>query len=75
MTTNTTAPAPPLTKRQRRALVAAHEMGYYDLPRPVTLRTVAARLGTSATALSELLRRAEAALVEHALELGWLAHA
>jgi predicted DNA binding protein len=50
-------------------------MGYYDLPRPVTLRTVAARLGTSATALSELLRRAEAALVEHALELGWLAHA
>ena len=52
-----------LTARQRKALAVAVEMGYYVLPRPVTLREMADRLETSPSSLSELLRRAEATLV------------
>jgi len=53
-----------LTDRQREALVAAHELGYFDIPRTASLDEVAAELGIGASALSERLRRAQAALVE-----------
>ncbi|MFC4552007.1 MULTISPECIES: bacterio-opsin activator domain-containing protein [Halorussus] len=53
-----------LTPKQRQALMAAHEMGYYSVPRSVDLRAVGEKLGVSRQAVSERLRRAHDALVE-----------
>lgn len=53
-----------ITDRQREALEAAHAAGYYRVPRPVNLRTLARKLGISSPALSELLRRAEGAIID-----------
>lgn len=55
--------APELTPRQLRALLAAYEAGYYDIPRPVTLKQLAAQLGITTASMSELLRRAEREVV------------
>jgi predicted DNA binding protein len=52
-----------LTDRQREALVTAHEMGYFEVPRRASLADVAAELGVGTSALSERLRRAHAHLV------------
>jgi hypothetical protein len=58
---------PALTPRQDRALREAARQGYYKVPREAHLEQLAAHLGTSPAALSELLRRAEARIVEHYL--------
>jgi hypothetical protein len=61
---DTTAPARTgMTDAQREALVTAHELGYFDVPRSATLADVAAELGVSPPALSERLRRAQSHLV------------
>lgn len=52
-----------VTDKQRRALDAAFEMGYYDVPREVDLRTVGDELGISRQAVSERLRRGHEMLV------------
>ncbi len=52
-----------LTKTQYEAVAAAHELGYFDVPRQVTLQELAAELDVSHQALSERLRRSHAALV------------
>ena len=52
-----------LTKKQQQALAAAHEMGYYTVPREVDLRAVGDRLGVSRQAVSERLRRAHESLI------------
>lgn len=52
-----------LTAAQREALVVACERGYFEVPRDVTTRELAADLDVSHQALSELLRRATANLV------------
>jgi hypothetical protein len=57
-----------LTDRQREALVAAREMGYFAVPRRATLAEVADRLDISAASLSERLRRAQAHLVDAHVE-------
>lgn len=57
-----------LTEPQLEALRTADEIGYYRIPRPVNLRMVAKRLGSSAASLSERLRRAEAKVIRHYLE-------
>lgn len=55
-----------LTRKQRLALDAAYDMGYYSVPRSVDLSAVGERLGISRQAVSERLRRAHEALVgEH----------
>lgn len=54
-----------LTDRQREALVAAREMGYFDIPRRASTADVAAELGITASSLSERLRRAQGHLVDH----------
>ncbi|MFC6835308.1 helix-turn-helix domain-containing protein [Halomarina ordinaria] len=54
-----------LTESQREALVAAHEAGYYEVPRETSLATVADRLGISTQALSARLRRGQSNLIEH----------
>lgn len=52
-----------LTDRQRSALAAAAEVGYYDVPRSGSVSEVADRLDCATSTAGELLRRAESALV------------
>ncbi|MGQ3413225.1 helix-turn-helix domain-containing protein [Natrinema sp. LN54] len=53
----------PLTETQYETIHKAHELGYFDVPRGVTLKELAAELDVSHQALSERLRRSHAALV------------
>ena len=48
-----------LTPRQEEILKVAYESGYYEIPRKISLSQLAARIGISASALSENLRRIE----------------
>jgi len=52
-----------MTDAQHEALVTAHEMGYFDVPRNATLGDVADELGVAPPSLSERLRRAQSHLV------------
>lgn len=52
-----------LTDPQRETLVEAFENGYYDIPRNVSSKELAERLGISHQALSERFRRAHERLV------------
>lgn len=52
-----------LTDRQREVLLAAAAAGYYDVPREATLTEVAESLDISKATGSEVLHRAEAAIV------------
>lgn len=47
-----------LTDKQRVALLAAYEEGYFAVPRQASMATVAAALTISSSALTERLRRA-----------------
>ncbi|MXV61269.1 helix-turn-helix domain-containing protein [Natronorubrum sp. JWXQ-INN-674] len=53
----------PLTQTQYETICKAHELGYFDVPRKITLKELAAELDVSHQALSERLRRCHAALV------------
>jgi len=48
-----------LTISQERVLRLAYNLGYYEIPRLITLDTLAARLGISKSTLDVMLRRAE----------------
>lgn len=52
-----------LSDRQREAVLAALDLGYYDVPRQGTHRDVAERLGCAPSTASEHLQKAEAKLV------------
>ncbi|WP_254545155.1 helix-turn-helix domain-containing protein [Halomarina pelagica] len=54
-----------LTERQREALVAAYEAGYFEVPRECSLGDVADDLDISKQALSARLRRGEANLIRN----------
>lgn len=56
-----------LTEPQRETLAHAVEQGYYDIPRRVSTKALAADLGVSDQAVTERLRRAIATLVENTL--------
>nr|WP_240147620.1 helix-turn-helix domain-containing protein [Halorussus sp. JP-T4] len=56
-----------LSGRQRDALAAAVDVGYYEVPREGSLDAVADRLGCSAGTASEHLRKAESKLVRDAV--------
>jgi hypothetical protein len=56
-------PLAKLTERQREALAAAHDRGYYEVPRRGTTEDVAAALDCSPTTAATHLRKAEAKLV------------
>lgn len=58
---------PELTDRQRQAVRAALDVGYYDSPRTGSLGEVADRLDCATGTASELLRRAERAALEAAV--------
>ena len=60
---STTTARTGMTDAQREALVTAHELGYFDVPRRATRADVGDELGVSPPALSERLRRAQSHLV------------
>lgn len=62
------APMATLSDRQREALLAGYELGYYAVPREATHREVADRLGCAPSTASEHLQKAEAKLVRSLLE-------
>jgi predicted DNA binding protein len=53
----------PLTERQRGAIASAWALGYYAVPRRITLSRLARVTGRSPPALGKMLRRAEGHLV------------
>jgi hypothetical protein len=59
------------TRRQREAPGVAWDAGYYEQPREATLAEVAERPGAETGATSELLGRAERALVRSAVGTSW----
>ncbi|WP_241431384.1 helix-turn-helix domain-containing protein [Haloferax volcanii] len=54
-----------LTAKQRETLLAAHEAGYFSVPRTTSLAELGAELGVTAPSVSERLRRAQDRLVRH----------
>ena len=54
---------PGMTEPQHEALVVAHEMGYFDVPRTASTAAVADELGVAPASCSERLRRAQSHLV------------
>lgn len=54
-----------LTPKQRETLLAAHEAGYFEIPRTGSLEEIGAELGVSAPSVSERLRRAQDRLIRH----------
>jgi predicted DNA binding protein len=62
-----TAPMTRLSERQRAAVTAALELGYYENPREATHADVAERLGCAANTATEHLQKAEAKLVRAAM--------
>lgn len=64
---------PRISRRQQEALSTAVALGYYEIPHRLDLRELAKRQGISLGALSELLRRAEAALLTDFIDSGLLA--
>lgn len=53
-----------MTDRQREVLLAARELGYYEVPRTATLTEVADALGVAKATASDTLHRAESHLVD-----------
>lgn len=60
--------------RQREILNTAVEMGYYELPREVTLAELAEEIGVAKTTVSQHLRKAERRVVEFVVQYLSLAH-
>lgn len=56
-----------LTERQREVLTVAFERDYYDIPRSVSGRDIAAEMGIEPSTVAEHLQRAEAKLVTQLL--------
>jgi len=61
-------PASRLSERQHEALRTAHELGYYDRPRGATHAEVAAAMDCVPSTASRHLQRAEAKLVDAAMD-------
>ncbi|MFB6151243.1 MAG: helix-turn-helix domain-containing protein [Haloarculaceae archaeon] len=61
-------PATRLSDRQREAAAAALDLGYYDRPSRATHEDVADAMGCAPSTASEHLKKAEATLVEAAME-------
>ncbi|ALL00544.1 hypothetical protein Pyrde_0494 [Pyrodictium delaneyi] len=53
-----------LTEKQELAIIYAYLMGYYSFPRRISLKGLASKLGLSVSTLAELLRRAEAKIID-----------
>ncbi len=53
-----------LTEKQELAIIYAYMMGYYSFPRKISLKELASKLGLSVSTLAELIRKAEAKVIE-----------
>jgi predicted DNA binding protein len=62
------SPLNQLTEKQREILVAAHKLGYYDIPRKITSQQLAKKLGIGDSTLVEHLRKAEQRLINRLLD-------
>jgi hypothetical protein len=63
-----------ISRRQHEALSTAVALGYYEIPHRLDLRELATRTGLSLGSISELLRRAEGAILTHYIDsslMGW----
>jgi len=56
-----------LTPAQREVLVRAHERGYFNDPRSITLEELAEEFDVTPSALGRRMRRAQDALIKHTL--------
>jgi hypothetical protein len=64
----------PVSRRQFETLATAVALGYYEIPHRIDLRTLATHSGVSLGSASELLRRAEGAVLTHYVDsslMGW----
>ncbi|XHH07505.1 MAG: helix-turn-helix domain-containing protein [Candidatus Bathyarchaeia archaeon] len=52
-----------LTEKQRRVLVASYKLGYFDLPRRISARQLAEKLGIHKSAVATHIRKAERRLL------------
>ena len=59
---------PHLTEKQRKAISAAHRLGYFAVPRHVDLAGLSRTLGIARATLNEHLRRAQSRIVADALD-------
>lgn len=57
-----------LTDAQHTSLLKARELGYYDVPRAISLSELAAELDVSHQALSERIRRGHGNLIDRTLD-------
>jgi hypothetical protein len=62
------SPLNQLTEKQREVLIAAHKLGYYDIPRKITSEELAKKLDLVDSTVVEHLRKAELRLITHILE-------
>jgi hypothetical protein len=62
------SPGVRVSDRQREALAAAWDAGYYELPREGDIKAVANELGCASSTASDLLRRAERRVVAATLD-------
>jgi HTH DNA binding domain len=56
-----------LTEKQRRVLISAYKLGYYDIPRRITSAELAGKLGLVKSTLSAHVRKAERRLLTELL--------
>ena len=56
-----------LTEKQRRVFIAAHNLGYYDVPRKINLVQLAEWLDLAYSTVDVQLRRAERRLLNHVM--------
>jgi predicted DNA binding protein len=54
-----------LTEKQRRGIIAAYSLGYYDVPKKISLAQLAERVNLSRSTLDAHLRKAEHRLLYH----------
>ena len=61
------SPLNALTEKQRRILMAAYKLGYYNLPRRIGSRELSEKLGLHKSALATHIRKAELRLLDAVL--------
>ena len=59
------SPLSRLTEKQRKVLIAAYKLGYYDVPKKIRLVQLAERLDLAYSTVDVQLRRAERRLLNH----------
>ena len=62
---STVGQIPGVSEKQREAILAAYEAGYFAVPRTASLEDVATTLDISQSALAERLHRGQSHLIEH----------